>query len=105
MDTKPKVSVGMVNPPHFQSMEEMEARKRFNKFKASSQEEYETKIKHMTSSDLHDHSLQVGIRPNPERNQSIANLISLYKKAFNLVRACAEHSKGIKPMPLPYYLQ
>ena len=105
METKPKVTVGMVNPPRMQSLEESEARRKFTKFGAQTLEEYETKVRQMTTSDIYDHSQKVGIRPSSERKQSVANLISSFKQSLSLMKRYDTSVKTQKVMPQPVYMQ
>lgn len=99
----PQVSVGMVNGPIFASLEAMEATKKFNKFKAASFAEYETKVRQMSQADLFTHCQAVGIRANEERRQTIASLLSLFKESERLVKRYTGDQKKVTPMPAPAY--
>ncbi len=103
MKKTPKVSVGMINPPEFLSLEEIEANKKFKKFGETSLAKYQEKVSQMTSNDLYEHCIAVGIRPNPERKYSVANLITLFKETSALVERYSTKRDKTPPMPQPAY--
>ena len=76
-----KTATGRVGVPELLSIEEMEAKQAFARFGTDDRAEYERQIDAMTTFDLSNHAVKVGLRPVSERSRVRQALISAFEHA------------------------
>lgn len=81
-----KIATGRVGVPELLSIEEMEARAAFARFGTDNRDEYEQHIDSMTTFDLSNHAVSVGLRPVSERSRVRAALLTAFEHAKASVR-------------------
>lgn len=76
-----KTATGRVGVPELLSIEEMEAKSAFARFGTDNRDEYEKQIDSMTTFDLSNHAVKVGLRPVSERSRVRQALITAFEHA------------------------
>lgn len=76
-----KTATGRVGVPELLSIEEIEAHNAFAKFGTENRAEYEQQIDSMTTFDLSNHAVKVGLRPVSERSRVRQALLTAFEHA------------------------
>ncbi len=80
-----EVATGRVGLPRIQSFEEMEAHRNFNRFQAKTKEEYQAKLSSLSTFDLSNHAVTVGVRPGSDRARTQKALMTAFDNAKSAV--------------------
>ncbi len=81
---KPKktiVATGRVGNPELKSLDQIEAERRFTRFGSQTKEEYGNRLERMTTFDLSNHAVDMGIRPGSERSRIRQALLTAFEHA------------------------